>query len=189
MSKLPYPISDDWEQAKYQIQDLLRILFEERIGGLKESSTLIRSKDVLTLFSGAADLHLLMSASGNDPEWANPYYLGTFTRNGSADTGDATVTGVPFKPKMVIISGGYTSAAAATIGFSDATKNYCLYNNHYAVASAWALNTAYCLYLYEDTGKGMGGIVKSMNSDGFTMNYTKVGGSTVTASFIYMAFR
>lgn len=49
MSRIPFPISDNWNDAKPQIEELIRILFEERIGGLKAGSDLAISGDSLSL--------------------------------------------------------------------------------------------------------------------------------------------
>lgn len=49
MSQLPFRLSDDWKLARVQIEELLRILYEERIGGLRPSEYVIKDGDKINL--------------------------------------------------------------------------------------------------------------------------------------------
>lgn len=69
MSRLPFPISDNWSNARPQIEELIRILFEERIGGL-EKGDYINGEDEAKLTDAWEDLRVPVNAvrvSGSKP--------------------------------------------------------------------------------------------------------------------------
>jgi len=79
----------------------------------------------------------------------------------------------------------------ASIGFSNGTVNYAIYNYSCSVAGDWRPATSHCVRLYEaeDVNVLYSGTVSVLGADGFTVSWTKSGGKTGTAKLYYMAFR
>jgi hypothetical protein len=181
--QLPFPVSEDWAQARNQIEDLFRILYEERIGGLKTSTSLVKSNDVLRLFSGAANLHLLMDSSGDEAGWSNPYKIGTFTRAMDANAGDVSYTGIGFNPSCILFLAGL--GTGGSIGICNASYSYCIYL--FAGTYNYYSN---CIDVLEDALKFQSAVLKTMDTDGFTLTWSK--GSTpasANATVYYLAMR
>lgn len=185
MSQLPFRINGDWEYARPQVEELLRVLYEERIGGLKTSTSLIKLNDVLRLFAGAANLHLLMDDSGDEPEWVVPYEIGTFTRDMEASTADVAYTGVGFKPIHIIFI-GHAPDAGLTIGFDNGTAHYCVYN----ITTTYANSSTYSIGLGDKDGGSQVAVVKTFDADGFTLTWTKSASpSAGNGTVFYLALR
>lgn len=191
MSRLPFPISDSWTDAKPQIEELLRILYEERIGGLKTSSIIVNESDEARLSEGDANRHLLMNADADGHEWVNPHKIGTFTRAMNAASGSVSYTGVGFKPSVVIFFAGHSvSGVRASWGFSNGTNHYVLADYHGGSADTFYADTTTCILLYEDSAKIQYATISSMDSDGFTLAWTKADTpAAATINILYLAFR
>jgi len=138
-------------------------------------------------------IRFMLKSLGMGAQWYNvpvgAIKIGTLTRVMSVASGDDSYTGVGFKPSNIILISGLTAAAAASVGVDNATVHGCVYNNHYSAANTWSLAATLSLVIYEDAGKAAYGIVKTMDADGFTMTWTKVGSPTATLTAIYLAFR
>lgn len=184
MSRIPFPISDNWNDAKPQIEELLRILYEERIGGLSVSSSLESHNDTLRLFTGAENYHLLM---GEEQEWAVPYKIGSLTRAMDASSGDVSYTGVGFKPSHIIFIGS-SADGGLSVGMDDGTNRGAIY--WFAASTSFANASIICIALVDKDGGSQSAVVKSMDSDGFTITWTKDSSpGSQTGAVYYMAFR
>jgi len=143
------------------------------------------AKGVKALALGAANLKLFMNAAGTANEYASGIKIGTFTHDVSTTTGDKAITGVGFKPSAIIFVG--TLAGYGTmIGFDDATTR--LATLTYGTTPTYNVNTSYSLWISDGTNT-VTGVVKSLDSDGFTLTITKANSPTGTATFGYLAFR
>lgn len=186
MSRLPFPISDNWSDARPQIEELLRVLFEERIGGLKVSSSLEANNDTLRLFLGDANTHLMMNADGDGVKYATPYKIGSISRAMNADSGDVSYTGVGGKPSHVIFIGS-SADGGLSVGMDDGTTKGVLY--WYAASTTFASSSAVSVALVDKDGGSQSAVIKSKDSDGFTLTWTKDSSpGTQTATVFYMAF-
>ena len=139
----------------------------------------------LVLAKGAANTHLMTNAGATAPEFAVPYKIGTFTRAMDADTADVAYTGVTFKPSVIVFLSALDTKSMS-VGFSNVTANYAI--SSYG-SSQLGVATA-CILVYEDGSKNQTAIVKSMDTDGFTLTWTK--GTTpasATANVYYLALR
>lgn len=112
----------------------------------------------------------------------------SFTRVMSLATGSQSVTGVGFTPRFIEFSTGIVGGSAfGSIGSSDGTT-------HNAAETSFAASSVY-------PQVGMAGIqrdaaaayqsftVSSMDSDGFTIAWTKSGSPTATATVLATCFR
>ena len=136
-----------------------------------------------------ADKRLFGNAAGNAPEWTTGIKIGTFTRDTAAATGTQAVTGVGFKPSNIIFIGGVTASTQISIGIDDGTVHYSLVNIEGETATHWALNSTRSIAIIQAAGINYHGNIDSLDSDGFTITWTKAGEKTGTATIYYMAFR
>jgi len=123
---------------------------------------------------------------------------GSFTRNVNTASGDQAITGVGFKPRLLFIMGAgtfdnSTVLDAFTGGFSLAGENgFALGVTEVNSASSDAkfsasVQTSNIVYLSGGNGSQTA-IVKTLDNDGFTLTFTKVGSpASNTATFAYLA--
>lgn len=136
------------------------------------------------LLVGAANLRFFMKADGSTPEWAVGIKVGTITRNMATVSGDQSYTGVGFKPSNVIFISAI-AAAGASVGFDDASTHGLI-----AISATTPVygNSAHCI-LVSDGSNYCQGVVKTLDSDGFTITYAKGASASGTLSIHYIAFR
>lgn len=142
------------------------------------------------LAKGAANSTMFMNSAGTSPEWANGLYAGYITR-GMTDTGaptDVNYTGLPFKPSALILSMSLGNASIS-VGFADASNSYVqvIYG---AATTYYQPNDSTCIWILEESGKEQKASLKTFNSDGFTLTWTKVGSPAAATCYgYYLAIR
>lgn len=105
-------------------------------------------------------------------------------------TGSTGHTGMGFKPDaLIIFSAGMTAAIPTTdgnarpgVGFVDSALNQAAFGNKQvsgANTSRRSQSTSNAIYIPDTSAMWLVGAVTSLDSDGFTMNYTTVQGSAV----------
>jgi hypothetical protein len=136
--------------------------------------------------AGAANTHAVMNAAGTLPEYANPYFMGTFTRAMDAVTADVAYTGTGFKPsKLILITFLSTSFS---IGFDNGTNHYLIYI--YGTTPTYGTEAAQSSIALEDGSKTQAAIVKTFDANGFTLTWTRNNTpASANATVYYMALR
>ena len=118
------------------------------------------------------------------------YYVGSFTRDMTAASGSVGYTGVGFKPKAIIfLSGAAGGSTWGSVGFTDGTTDAVWYNNHASSADSWVINATNNINATTATGASQVTAISSLDSDGFTLSWTKTGSPTGTATVVYIAIR
>jgi len=113
--------------------------------------------------------------------------LGTITRAMDAATGSVAETGVGFKPSHVIFLGSVATAAVSA-GFGDGTLAYCVDVSIAGTSVFGASDTI--IALTESANKGQSATIASLDEDGFTLAWTRTGGTaSANATIYYMAMR
>ena len=112
--------------------------------------------------------------------------IGTFTRDVSL-TADQAVTGLGFSPKFVVFIAGIDGNEAVSFGMDNGTIHVVSYNNHNASAEKFGLSTTDAIFLQTGAGEGNNGEIVTLDTDGFTIDWTKVGSPTGTATIAYLA--
>lgn len=113
----------------------------------------------------------------------------SFTRDISL-TGNQSITGVGFQPSIVLL---FASASAGSVvgatswGWGDGTAKFCI--SSVAAAGIYHAYTAFAVVLTTAAGVYSGVSATSMDSDGFTLTWTKGGLPTGTATIGFIAFR
>lgn len=144
------------------------------------------STDTSTVLS-VTDLRVTSVTSGV----STTYKAGTFTRDMTAASGDVAYTGVGFTPTLIIFFGGTSSSGIATYnGVDNGAVHYCLLNYLTAGAGYSSTSTSQSIYLAETVNIVQRAYVKTFDSDGFTLTWTKDGSpSAGTANIFYIAFK
>ncbi len=150
--------------------------------------------DTATILSlGAANLKLFVNAAGNLSEWANGIKIGTFTVDTATDDGGGihiqAVAGVGFKPSNIILIVNVPATAQVSIGFSNGTLDYSIFNYHHVGANQWAHSVIECVTLYQGAGIHYRATISTLGVDGFTLTWIKTGAKIGVATIHYLAFR
>jgi len=75
-----------------------------------------------------------------------------------------------------------------SIGFDNGTINDCIYNYYSTAPGDWG-GGALSIFLSQTDPITYGGMISSLDADGFTISWTKTGAKTGTATIEYIAFR
>lgn len=157
-------------------------------GGAAGSTPYQTSADTTTLLAvGAANLKSFVNAGGTTPEWANGMKIGTFLYDTATDSGTQDITGVGFKPSVVIFLAAVSYTNQMSIGFDDGTNSFCeaVYDTN-----QWAEEGSHSLSLWQTTAVVRAtGYISAFGADGFTITWQKIGAKTGTARVYYLAFR
>jgi hypothetical protein len=117
------------------------------------------------------------------------FKVGSFTRDTSTATGTQAITGVGFVPRLVLFFASDTSNAhSVSIGVDEGTVPQCLTDYNASSANTWAQITN-AIRLIQAAGIDYRGNIQSMDADGFTISWTKVGAKTGAATISYIAIR
>jgi hypothetical protein len=113
--------------------------------------------------------------------------VGSFTRDMTAATGSQAITGCGMTPKAVFFFGCVASSVGTmSIGVYDGTTNACILDNHNLVADTWAPSTP-AIFLRQGSSNDQYASVASLDSDGFTLSWTKSGTPVGEATIKYLA--
>lgn len=115
-------------------------------------------------------------------------FIRGITRDAAATNGDVSYTNFGFKPTALIIRALVNGTQNASWGNSDSAKNQgCLYNY---LGTSWSNDASYIIILYTSAGNVAVALLKSYDSDGFTLTWTKLAGvPTGTITFEVLALK
>lgn len=126
---------------------------------------------------------------------AEEIFLQAFVGNTSRDTttasGTQAITGVGFKPRAVYFQVIQDNSDEWSLGIDTATNSMALFHNGGVSADTWRVidDSSASIYIIESTGNVYAGEISSLDSDGFTITWTKTGTPTGTIAVDFMAFR
>lgn len=133
---------------------------------------------------GAANTKLFVDAAGTGYEWAKGFKVITVSRDSSTASGTQAVTGAGFKPGFALIIGGYFGGASFSFGFDDAVSPQ---SGWYL--GSWAVGAGQSSVIGIDTSNYNVAKINSMDADGCTLGWTKVGSPTGTCYLLVAFFR
>ena len=114
-----------------------------------------------------------------------------FTRALNATSGDVAYTGIGFKPTALMINATLDNSNNKdfSIGFGD--SGLAVNNTAQEWNSLWATNPGGAAIVYIDTdgSNKQVAILKSLDTDGFTLTWTKMGNQAGTISLLTMSWR
>lgn len=151
------------------------------------------SVNTLILSAGTANYKAFMNSAGNQFEWATGIKIGTFTIDLSADSADVAYTGIGFKPSVVMFFLSPPSSSAfqyASWGFSDGTSHLGLsYSSQLSSFIPLSDIGTSCIGVHLGSGIYKTAVIKTMDTDGFTLTWVTTGSMTGIAKVFYIAFR
>jgi len=157
---------------------------EQNINGLTEDASPDGEADYIPSYD--------TSASGRKKillHRATKFKAGSFTRDISTVSGTQAVTAVGFKPKAIVFLGGINASHQISYGFTDGTSYMCVYDL-IDVSLKYGVNAGFCIGVVGATGSDLAiATISSLDSDGFTLSWTKTGSPTGTATIGYLALR
>lgn len=121
---------------------------------------------------------------------ATGFKAGTFTRDLSTASGNQSITGVGFKPRAMVVFGAVDAGVRMALGVTDGSNSYCIYDLGNTAAGQWGVKSSGSVLLFFDNvADDYSGALSSMDSDGFTIAWTKTGSPTGTVTMFYLALR
>ena len=121
---------------------------------------------------------------------------GYFTRNMTTAAGSQAVTGVGFKPRAIIFYSNRANTSDMAMGFTSiintAADNYTqgvVYDRNATSAGTYQNSTSYISVVDQGSGNTHLGRIASMDSDGFTITWSKTGSPTGTLEITYLAIQ
>lgn len=116
-----------------------------------------------------------------------PQKIVTFTRVLSVVSGPQSVTGVGFVPRLIAFQTGIPGAGLAwsSSGQADGTLNTCVED----LGTTNVLQPTLAGIQRDAAGNFQSFVLSSFDADGFTLNWTKTGTPTATATINALCFR
>jgi hypothetical protein len=120
--------------------------------------------------------------------------VGSFSRVVNAATGTVSYTGVGFRPSTIIFLATVDTVPTQSIGFTSATAGRCLYiDSTYSSGGGSYSEAIHMVRTIAGNGALQTAVISSMDSDGFTLSWTKTdlgsGGNSNAITVSYLAFR
>jgi len=141
--------------------------------------------NLIGALSKIANAKLFVNAAGNGFEYNKGVKLLTATWDMATASGSQAITGVGFKPSALIIFADISITAQASWGFGDASVRAAIY----AYGGNFNDSNGVVVYLKTNDSNYNYATIASIDSDGFTLNWTKVGSQTGTAYMKILAIR
>lgn len=118
------------------------------------------------------------------------FKVGYFTRDISLASGTQAVTGVGHKPSAVIFLAVVDGTAKASWGLDDGSSARAITDSNGVTADTYAdTGVGTSILLYQAAATYSWAVILTKDSDGFTLNWTKMGLPTGTAVIMYLSFR
>jgi hypothetical protein len=122
--------------------------------------------------------------------------VGLFLRDMTTAAGSQVVTGVGFKPRSVIFYANRSNTSDMSMGFTSiinaAATNFdqgVVYDRNATSSATYQNSVSYVSVIDQGSGNTHLGAIASMDSDGFTINWTKTGSPTGTLDIVYLAIQ
>ena len=119
---------------------------------------------------------------------SNVVKVGSFTRDTSLATGTQEVTGVGITPIGVIFLSVQTTSAEMSWGFSNGGSDEVVTDQNTISTDTYSQSSTISIFDVESSSNEYQGNLTSMDTDGFTISWTRNGTPTGTITVHYMAF-
>lgn len=121
---------------------------------------------------------------------ANKFKIGSFTRDLSLASGNQAITGVGFTPSVCMFIGTVNGVAGiGTMGMDTDVDDECWYDGQARVGGNHMYRDLMTLKPFLNAADYYEGTINSMDSDGFTIAWTKGNSPTGTFTVTYLAFQ
>lgn len=115
------------------------------------------------------------------------YHVGTNSRAGGAGSGDQAITGVGFTPRLIEIHAVASSGAAFAHSEGAATSASDEQVAYVNAAGAGNVETGNIISVI-NAGNSQKAVLKSNDSDGFTLTWTEAGAANVAVGYVYRCY-
>ena len=113
-----------------------------------------------------------------------------FTRDTTINNGTQAITGIGFVPRAVILLAITPGVAGSmSIGLDTVVDEQSLYDDNANTAGGYNSSSSKSIFLNQTTQIGYGGLLTSLDADGFTITWTRTGNATGTAYITALAIR
>jgi len=117
-------------------------------------------------------------------------FIGSFNRDNTVANGTQAVVGVGFKPSYIFFfSATSPTSVSGTFGFANITTGRALFSNHVNSADTFNLDDDSPLRTVNVAATTNEGDLTSLDADGFTITWAKVGAPTGTTLCRFMAVK
>lgn len=144
--------------------------------------------------SGASGAVLTSIGSTQPPVMATTSRLSSkvklIIRDIAGTSGDVSYTGIGFVPTAIEFAYGTLDAKCSGAGFVDSGSSMVSYFN--ATVTGYVtgdVTNDKCIYVSNQTGTNQTAVIKTFDSDGFTLTWTKTGSPTGTAHIVAICYR
>jgi len=163
---------------------------ESEITDLEHDADKIKTKPVDTPVAGDDGKPVVYNHALSKYEHksvGSSFKIGTFTRDINSASGSVGYTGVGFQPTHVIFFMGHVTGSYKSWGMDDGSNHYCLSTDE--LGNAYT-DLAQSINWRNSSSLEQKGYIASMDADGFTINWTKVGNpSSANMTICYMAYK
>lgn len=115
--------------------------------------------------------------------------VATFTYNVATATGTQAITGTGFKPRVVIFFQGCAGTSSMSFGFDNGTTKLGVGDDSVDAAGCYLPDTTQSIISAPSAGNNAKGHIQSLDTDGFTLSWTKTGAPVATITIGYLAIR
>lgn len=118
--------------------------------------------------------------------------VGSFSRDTTVATGTQAVTGVGFRPRVVLFFAAQSNTGEASFGFADqvigaTTLSNSNVNSRTATSAGTFETNASAIFAFQGGSDYYEGLLSSLDTDGFTISWVKTGSPTGTLDVTYVA--
>lgn len=152
------------------------------ISGLTEDTAPDAAADFVATYDDSAATHKKVKPSN-----LVKFKWGSTTYDLTTASGDQAVTGVGFKPRLLIFIAGINNTTQMSVGGTDGTSQGYTNDRNSVGAGTYGLATNGCIQFNQGSGTTQTAVIASMDTDGFTLTWTKAGSPTGTGIINYIA--
>lgn len=128
-----------------------------------------------------------LTTDGTTPSWTSSRFVTiSFTRDLSTSSGTVSYTGVGFTAKAVVMIGVVNSAVKSSIGFTDTSNQYVIYERP---SNGYSFETTNIASIDDGAGANQKAVIQNFGTNGFDLAWTKAGSPTGTAQFFALCFK
>jgi len=129
--------------------------------------------------------HLMLNEAGTALVGIVPYKIGSFTRDLTTASGTQAITGVGFKPSIVLFMAGAASVNHG-LGMDDGTSHIM---EGEVASTPYVLNSASIYFTDAGQANRQDAHITTLGTDGFTLTWAKNGSPAGTVTIYYLALR
>jgi len=115
--------------------------------------------------------------------------VGSFTRDLSTPNGTQSVTGVGFHPSAVIFFACVNDTKGMSVGMGDGVSMGCVIDGDPTVKDVYLGYSIFIIDLYLTAANAASAVITSLDTDGFTITWSKSGSPTGVCQVFYLSFR